>query len=461
MCAYLLLGTVALLVTGSGTYLTSGAIARSDALHDAERIGASVADLLVRPLLDGALTGDPTQLGELNRALSAQIDNGTIVRIWVFDQSGRVRYADQAAVVGRTFPLPVDAARAIIEDASTVGVRWARELPMGDRLDAVRLVEVILPVQLGPTTRLAMAAYFDYAPVQERTAELTRQMLPMMIAVLAILQIVQVPIAYSLAVRLSTHQNERARLLRRAHDASERERRRIARDLHDGVVADLAGVGYVLDALEKTLPDQPRVLAHRAGTVVREAVGSLRRAMTDIYPPDLAGAGLAAAVDGLTRPLRNRGVDVSVTFDSSDELPIPVATALYRFAREALRNVAEHSQASVVRVLLRQRRGRVFLRVDDNGVGLPVSSVDRRGDGHLGLRLLADSVAELGGRFDLATSELGGVSIQVSLPVGWSDGPSGGSRRGGPRSDVASTDTAEHGAVPHGAAGQDAVDLPR
>jgi Signal transduction histidine kinase len=421
MGAYLLLGAVALLVTGSGTYLTSGAVARSDALHDAERIGVSVADLLVRPLLDGALAGEPNQLEELDRALAAQVNDGSIARIWVWDQSGRVRYADQMAMVGRTYPLPRNAAKAIVEDASTVNVRWARDLPMSGQLHATRLVEVILPVQLDRSTRLAMAAYFDYAPVQERTTELTRQMLPMLVAVLAVLQIVQVPIAYSLAVRLSRHQNERARLLRCARDASERERRRIARDLHDGVVADLAGVGYVLSALEKTLPGQPRVLADRAGTVVRDAVRSLRTVMADIYPPDLAGGGLAAAVGELTQPLRERGVDVSVTFEAPGQLPVPVAAALYRFTREALRNVADHSQASTVRVALRHGQGRVLLRVDDNGVGLPSSGIDRRGEGHLGLRLLADSVGELGGRFEVTTSDLGGVSIQVNLPIDCSD----------------------------------------
>lgn len=417
MLAYLLLGMVALGVTGSGTYLTSRAVARSDALRGAERIGAAVADLVVRPLLDGALKGQPSQLNELDDAISAQIRKGSIERIWVWDRSGRIRYADQRAMIGRTFPLPDNAVKAIVEDASTVGVCDSRDLPAASQLRGPRLVQVILPLQLDQTTRLAMAAYFDYSPVRERADALARQMLPMMIAVLAVLQIVQVPIAYSLAVRVSRHQDERSRLLRRALGASERERRRIARDLHDGVVADLAGVGYVLSAVQEALPEQQRGLVNRAGTVVRDAVAALRTVMVEIYPPDLTGGGLARAMEELTQPLRDLGVEVSLTLDVPAEPPAPVSAAVYRFAREALRNVADHSRASAVRVVLRQQRGRLVLRVDDNGVGLPGSGIDRRGEGHLGLRLLADSVSDLGGRFEATASDLGGVSIQVVLPV--------------------------------------------
>ncbi|HEX5493900.1 MAG TPA: histidine kinase [Mycobacteriales bacterium] len=419
MVAYLLLGLVALLAIGSGTYLTSRAVARSDALRDAERVGAAVADLLVRPLLDGALAGQPNQLNELDRALAAQVHDGSIERIWVWDRSGRLRYANQRSMIGLSFPLPDPVTRAIVEDASSVGVCDSADLPAADQLPGPRLVQVVLPLQLDPTTRLAMAAYFDYSPVGARAAALTRQMFPMMLAVLAVLQVVQVPIAYSLAVRVSRHQDERGRLLRRALEASERERRRIARDLHDGVVADLAGVGYVLSAVqEASLPEQQRGLVSRAGTVVRDAVAALRTVMVEIYPPDLAAGGLARAVEELTQPLRDQGLRVSLTLDLPGDLPASAAAAIYRFARETLRNVADHSRASRVRVVLRHQRDRVLLWVDDDGVGLPESGIDRRGEGHLGLRLLADSVGDLGGGFEATTSDLGGVSIRVSIPLG-------------------------------------------
>lgn len=418
MVAYLLLGLIALLAIGSGTYLTSGAIARSDALHDAERVGVAVADLLVRPLLDGALNGEPSQLEELNRALASEVRNGSIERIWVWDRSGRVRYADRPGIVGLSFPVPDPVARAIVEDASSVRVCDSADLPKSAELTGPRLVQVVLPLQLDPTTRLAMTAYFDYAPVTERAAALTRQMFPMMLAVLAVLQVVQVPIAYSLAVRVSRHQDERGQLLRRALSASERERRRIARDLHDGVVADLAGVGYVLSAVQESLPEQQRGLVSRAGTVVRDAVAALRTVMVDLYPPDLAAGGLARAVEELAGPLRERGLLVSLRLDLPGDLPAPAAAAIYRFTREALRNVADHSHAGQVRVVLRHQQGRVLLAVDDDGVGLPDSGIDRRGEGHLGLRLLADSVRDLGGGFEATTSDLGGVAIRVSLPVG-------------------------------------------
>ena len=85
--------------------------------------------------------------------------------------------------------------------------------------------------------------------------------------------------------------------MERALSASERERRQIAADLHDGVVQDLAGAGYALAAVARRVEGPTATGVEHVGRVVRGAVESLRRLMVDIYPPDLSGAGLPGAID--------------------------------------------------------------------------------------------------------------------------------------------------------------------
>lgn len=422
MLAYLGLSLVALVAIVYGIYEASCVVARADALRDAERTGTALAHRVVGPLLREALAGQTQQLDELNHVVAERLQDGSILRIEVWDSSGRLIYVDDARLIGRTFPLPNDAARAIHDNQSSAQIEQASDIPELALPDVTGkgtrpCVEVYVPMQVDGHTKLAFAAYFDYQPLETKVERLGRDLIPVVVAGIVLLQVVQVPIAYSLARRVGRHQSERDRLLRRALSASEQERRRIARDLHDGVVQDLAGSSYALSAIEKSLPESQRQPVQRISAVLRDAVASLRTVMVEIYPPDLADGGLAKAVADLAAPLRADGVDVRLRLDVPDGLPAQVAAVLYRLARETLRNVAEHARASLVDVVLGQEGRQVLLRVDDNGVGLPSSGIDRLAEGHLGLRLLADSVADLGGTFRAVNREEGGTSIQVSLPM--------------------------------------------
>ena len=238
--------------------------------------------------------------------------------------------------------------------------------------------------------------------------------MPLAVGALLLLQLIQTPITVSLARRVARHEAERTALLERALSASERERRQIAADLHDGVVQDLAGAGYALAALQRRVEGPAAANADQVGRVVRGAVESLRRLMVDIYPPDLSGAGLPGAIDDLAEPLRAAGVTVTVRAEPLPGADSQVAATLYRVARETLANVAKHAQASTVEVDLHRDSSTgapcVVLQVADDGVGIDESKLDRRAEGHLGLKLLIDRVADQGGE----------------LVTGWRARPGGG-----------------------------------
>jgi signal transduction histidine kinase len=151
-------------------------------------------------------------------------------------------------------------------------------------------------------------------------------------------------------------------------------------------------------------------------------VDALRRLMVDIYPPDLSGAGLSIAIRDLVAPLRERGMAVSVEVAALPPIDPQAATALYRVAKEALTNIAKHAEANAVQISLTTeptKRGlEVVLRVADDGVGLPIDALDHRAEGHLGLRLLIDRIADLGGALTVRRAEDQGTVVEARVPAG-------------------------------------------
>jgi signal transduction histidine kinase len=196
--------------------------------------------------------------------------------------------------------------------------------------------------------------------------------------------------------------------------AREEERRRVRRDLHDGVGAALAGVRLQMDSA-RDLVDDPLAgkLLDAAADGLAEAVGDLRSVTDDLRPPALDDLGLAASLSALADRLRTPSLEVEVDIAPLPPLPAAVDVACYRIAAEALANAARHARASRVALRVRLDDGRLSLTVDDDGVGLPAQP---RGRG-LGLSSMRQRTEEIGGRFELvATSP--GTSVRVTLPVG-------------------------------------------
>ena len=170
---------------------------------------------------------------------------------------------------------------------------------------AEALLEVYTPLEANGE-RLALETYVPHASLDEQAAAVRADLLPIAIGALVVLQAVQIPIAVSLARSASRRAAERAALIEREVSASDRERRSIADDLHDGPVHELAGVSYALSALKGSLPPERHALADRLVGTVRHAVQALRKLMIDIYPPDLRGPGLGLAIGELLEPVRAR-----------------------------------------------------------------------------------------------------------------------------------------------------------
>ena len=153
-----------------------------------------------------------------------------------------------------------------------------------------KLLEVYLPIETPSGEPLLFEAYYRYSLVSSNGNQLWRSFAPIALGSLIALELVHIPLAYSLARRLRQQSEERELLLRQALEASDVERRHIASDLHDGVVQDLAGRGVRARRRQARRANgdavDPKVAGARRGHRRGRASACCGRSLVDIYPPD-------------------------------------------------------------------------------------------------------------------------------------------------------------------------------
>lgn len=237
---------VTAVLLGAGAVVATRVVARDQALADAQRATERLRDVTVAPLLTEALGGIPGRSDELERSIALRIDEGYLTEVTVWGPDGTILFSDDPAVTGTRIDPPIEALAAIddatvhsaFEDHPEAGYSATGESSAG-------FVEVYVPMTIAGQA-YAFEAYYDYQRVSDLASALLRRILPLVLIPLALLQLIQVPIAGSLARRVRRQEAERSRLLEQALASSEKERVRIAADLHDGPIQDLAGIGYAM-----------------------------------------------------------------------------------------------------------------------------------------------------------------------------------------------------------------------
>jgi signal transduction histidine kinase len=205
-------------------------------------------------------------------------------------------------------------------------------------------------------------------------------------------------------------------------DAREDERRRLRRDLHDGLGPELAGLALSLEAAAASLttpPEGAREQITVAARRLRGAVDDIRRIVYDLRPPALDDLGLEQALQQRAMEFRHGDPErqrqpLAVRFDTDGDLgalPAALEVAVYRIVTEAMQNVWRHSTARHCAVRLRIDGG-LHVEVTDDGDGLP--SPVRPG---VGMSSMVERANELGGRCSIGTGPAGGTQVSASIPV--------------------------------------------
>jgi signal transduction histidine kinase len=204
--------------------------------------------------------------------------------------------------------------------------------------------------------------------------------------------------------------------------AREEERRRLRRDLHDGLGPTLASTLIRLEAAQELIDTDPRSAAELVGRLVQQteaSIAEIRRLVEGLRPPILDQLGLAAALRSHAAEHNQaaavaRGATPTWSVDAEDlgVLPAAVEVAAYRIAVEAVNNAVRHSHGSHCEVVVRRREDAVDLEIRDDGSG--PDGAPGRG---VGMGSMRERAEELGGTWTVRSRPGGGTSVTASIPL--------------------------------------------
>jgi signal transduction histidine kinase len=227
----------------------------------------------------------------------------------------------------------------------------------------------------------------------------------------------QIGVAAHAAQLTADLQQSRTRLV----TAREEERRRIRRDLHDGLGPTLANMAIRLEQARESLPlaaGEADVILAQLTLQAQTTIADIRRLVYELRPPDLDEYGLVPALREYLHRMQPKGT--SLTLDAPETLPtLPAAVevAAYRIVQEAVNNAVRHARASRITVTLALQPGAASPRslvvaTCDNGVGLPAAHPVG-----IGLHSMRERAEELGGHCVIGNSPDGGVQVVAALPL--------------------------------------------
>lgn len=200
---------------------------------------------------------------------------------------------------------------------------------------------------------------------------------------------------------------ERRVLVRRLIDASEEERRRIARELHDETA-------QLLTAISLSLAGRPDEETTRSRELIARAQSEVHRIIDDLRPSPLDDLGLAAALSSYARShLEPHGLEVTLSLDDGIDPPPEIATTVFRVFQEIVTNVLRHAAAGQVSVELYESAQRLILAVADDGRGFDPSQRTGRA-GLVGMRERAELV---GGTVRIESAPGAGTQVVLELPT--------------------------------------------
>lgn len=234
-----------------------------------------------------------------------------------------------------------------------------------------------------------------------------------------------VPVELAATERDITEQKRADRELRRLHmrgiSAQETERKRMARDLHDGVGQILSGVKYRLESFSGAAGlkgDAAAKLLEMEG-LLGHAISEVRLVSRNLMPPELCDLGLEPALRTLCRGF-GESAGIAVTLNTARvpaAVPPELALALFRITQEALNNIGKHSRATMATVDLSSKGSELLLSVSDNGIGFAAGGERPAAGRGIGLGSMRERAESNGGRIEFNSVPGAGTTLSVHAPL--------------------------------------------
>ena len=413
---FLATGLLALLVIVLGTAELAEQAAAEEAVTDARETTELLAHSVAEPAVPrGLVTGDPAAIDRFDRRVLERliVDDVDRVKIWTAD--GRIVWSDETRLIDDVYPLGDEEVAVLDEGTTEAAVSDLDRRENNYERQSDGLLEVYTRIESPEGEPLLFEVYYSAAAVADRQEQIFEQFRPITLAALGLVVLVATGLLWALTGRLRSSAEERERLLRAAVEASDGERVRIARDLHDGVVQDLAGASFAVSALARN-PEVAEGAQHTldaAGESLRTSLRALRSLMVEIYPPDLQANGLSAALDDLLAPAAAAGITATARVTGAEQASDDAVALVWRVAQEAVRNALRHSGARSLLVAVEGADDRLVLEVTDDGRGFDPDQ--RRGAEHFGLRGLGSLIAEAGGRLVVRSAPGAGTTIRLEV----------------------------------------------
>jgi len=201
----------------------------------------------------------------------------------------------------------------------------------------------------------------------------------------------------------------------------EQERRRIAREIHDGAAQQIAHAMYILEYIQRTFEKEPQAALReiaRVYEILEESLQDLRRGIDSLTPPQLERQDLDAALQEL---FRGYEPELEVRYDMKyvGMLPSSLEVPIFRFIQEALSNVYKHAQASHVAIRIRELSEVLVVQVSDDGKGfLPEQQTKGVGsEQHHGLCSMRERIEQASGTLDIHSRPAGGTVVKARFPL--------------------------------------------
>ena len=421
---FLLIGTLTVTAIFLGTNKLADRAARQEAIAEAQGTTEVVARSVVEPdVPEGLVRTTRRKLAaadQMDRAITPRLlDVETADRVNIWTKDGRNVYSSAgSALLGRKFPLTDDQLDVIANGGSGSVIadpHSPENREIASEEGASGLVQTYTRITSPEGQPLLVEAYYTLDEIEQRRSEIYSSFRWITLAPLLLLILVATAILVTLTRELRKAGAERERLLRSAMEASDAERRRIARDLHDTVVQDLAGTAFAIGALSRSpgTPGDARDTLEGAGSSLRDGLKSLRSLLVEIHPPDLRADGLAAALADLIAAAGSTDVQASVSVEGAETASDERAALVWRVAQEAVRNALRHASASTLAVTVRGDGRVLTLEVVDDGIGFDPSSV--RDPDRYGLRGLRSLVADSGGVLEVRSAPGEGTTVRMEV----------------------------------------------